>query len=167
MFRKGAMWHKADCWNWDYSFGTGSPWLSQLASPCFILTSQLLKPHNCVFHCLFLWIHHIVTSFFCCCLFLYRVSFISSKMRVIPFNALSIATSCILAKIHLVPHKAIFFTKRGLSIGIFFSTAPRAGWQSTRVGLYVCGCLGSTASPAENTFYRLGDGNDWMVTLLH
>lgn len=145
MFRKGAMWHKADCWNWDYSFGTGSPWLSQLASPCFILTSQLLKPHNCVFHCLFLWIHHIVTSFFCCCLFLYRVSFISSKMRVIPFNALSIATSCILAKIHLVPHKAIFFTKREASIWIYFF--PQLFELAGKAQELVCMSVAAPAAP--------------------
>ena len=144
MFRKGSMWHKADYWKlrllfWDRVTRASS---TRITMPY----TQLVSYWNPIIVCSTVFFYEFIIScplFFFFFLFLFRLSFIASKMRVIPFNALSIATSCILEKIHLVPHKAIFFTKRGVSIWIFFSTAPRAGCQSTRVGLYVWGCPGS------------------------
>lgn len=89
----------------------------------------------------FLYIHHI-----------FRISSRSScaachsppTFCVIPFIERTMETSCVLAKMHLSAHKAIFFTqKRAKASGSFFSfsffssSSSSLAWHSTRLGL--CG----------------------------
>lgn len=57
-----------------------------------------------------------------------------------PFKLLSIATSCIPGKIHLAPHKAIFFAKgeKKKHLGAFWTTFFR--WQTKRRVWLCCYC---------------------------